>query len=158
MTKLLIKQRVFSWTDAYDIYDENEEPRYFVKADFFTLGHRLHIYDHSTNQEIGMIHEKLLTWLAKAEITVGGRIVGMITRKFTFLRPKYTIDYNGWQVEGNFLEWNYTIVDQNGKQIAAIDKELFHWGYTYALTILNDCDEQDVLIMALTIDMLNCGR
>ena len=22
--KLLIKQRVFSWTDTYDIYDENE--------------------------------------------------------------------------------------------------------------------------------------
>lgn len=158
MTKLLIKQRVFSWTDTYDIYDENEEPKYFVKADFFTLGHRLHIYDYSTNREIGMIHEKLMTWFGKAEITVGDSIVGTITRKWSFLRPKYTIDYNGWQVEGDFLEWNYTIVDASGKQIAAIDKELFHWGDTYALTILNDTDEQDVLIMALTIDMLNCGQ
>lgn len=158
MTKLLIKQRVFSWTDTYDIYDENEEPKYFVKGDFFTLGHRLHICDYSTNREIGMIHEKLMTWFGKAEITVGDSIVGTITRKWSFLRPKYTIDYNGWQVEGDFLEWNYTIVDASGKQIAAIDKELFHWGDTYALTILNDTDEQDVLIMALTIDMLNCGQ
>ena len=23
--KLLVKQRVFSWTDSYDVYDENEE-------------------------------------------------------------------------------------------------------------------------------------
>lgn len=158
MTKLLIKQRVFSWTDTYDIYDENEEPKYFVKGDFFTLGHRLHIYDYSTNREIGMIQERLLTWFGKAEITIGGRIVGTITRKWSFLRPKYTIDYNGWQVEGDFLEWNYTIVDANGRQIAAIDKELFHWGDTYALTICSDADEQDVLIMALTIDMLNCGQ
>lgn len=105
-----------------------------------------------------MIHEKLMTWFGKAEITVGDSIVGTITRKWSFLRPKYTIDYNGWQVEGDFLEWNYTIVDASGKQIAAIDKELFHWGDTYALTILNDTDEQDVLIMALTIDMLNCGQ
>ena len=22
--KLLVKQRVFSWTDSYDVYDENE--------------------------------------------------------------------------------------------------------------------------------------
>ena len=31
--KLLIKQRVFSWTDSYDIYDENGNVKYFVKAD-----------------------------------------------------------------------------------------------------------------------------
>ncbi len=37
--RLLIKQRVFSWTDSYDVYDENENPKYFVKAEFFSLGH-----------------------------------------------------------------------------------------------------------------------
>ena len=56
------------------------------------------------------------------------------------------------------MEWNYTIINSNGEQIAAIDKELFHWGDTYALTIRDDCDVQDVLILALTIDMLNCGQ
>ena len=43
--RLLIKQRVFSWTDSYDVYDENENPKYFVKAEFFSLGHQLHVYD-----------------------------------------------------------------------------------------------------------------
>ena len=32
--RLLIKQRVFSWTDTYDVYDEYEHPKYFVKAEF----------------------------------------------------------------------------------------------------------------------------
>lgn len=36
--RLLIKQRVFSWTDSYDVYDENENPKYFVKAEFFLPG------------------------------------------------------------------------------------------------------------------------
>lgn len=35
--KLLIKQRVFSWTDSYDIYDESGNVRYFVKAEFLSL-------------------------------------------------------------------------------------------------------------------------
>ena len=35
--KLLIKQRVFSWTDTYDVYDEYDEPKYFVKAEMFRL-------------------------------------------------------------------------------------------------------------------------
>ena len=30
--KLLVKQRVFSWTDSYDVYDENENAKYFVRV------------------------------------------------------------------------------------------------------------------------------
>ena len=43
--KLLIKQRVFSWTDSYDVYDEQESPTYYVKAEFFTLGHPIHVIE-----------------------------------------------------------------------------------------------------------------
>ena len=38
--QLLIKQRVFSWTDTYDVYDEHENPKYFVKAEFLRWGIR----------------------------------------------------------------------------------------------------------------------
>ena len=31
--KLLMKQRVFSWTDTYDVYDEAGNKKYFVKAE-----------------------------------------------------------------------------------------------------------------------------
>ena len=58
--RLLIKQRVFSWTDSYDVYDENENPKYFIKAEFFSLGHQLHVYDRN-NHELGVIRQRLLT-------------------------------------------------------------------------------------------------
>ena len=57
--QLLIKQRVFSWTDTYDVYDETGEPRYFVKAEFLTLGHQIHVYDKRSGQELGSIHQRL---------------------------------------------------------------------------------------------------
>ena len=41
--KLLIRQRVFSWSDTYDVYDEAGTPKYYVKAEVFTLGHRIHV-------------------------------------------------------------------------------------------------------------------
>ena len=69
--RLLIKQRVFSWTDSYDVYDEEGKPKYFVKAEFLSLGHQLHVYD-CNRQEIGVIHQKLLTFLPAFEIEVGG--------------------------------------------------------------------------------------
>lgn len=100
--KLLIKQRVFSWTDTYDIYDEDGNVRYFVKGDFFSIGHRLRVFDSSQN-EIGLIQEKLLHLLPTFEVYVGGQFYGKVSRKITFLRPKYIVDYNGWEVEGNMM-------------------------------------------------------
>ena len=35
--KLLIKQRVFSWGDTYDIYDENGNEKYLVKEVFLQI-------------------------------------------------------------------------------------------------------------------------
>ena len=44
--KLLIRQRVFSWTDSYDVYDENGNVKYFVKAEFLSIGHQQEILMH----------------------------------------------------------------------------------------------------------------
>lgn len=100
--KLLIKQRVFSWTDSYDVYDENENKKYFIKAEWLALGHRLHIYDSNQN-EIGVIKERLLTFLPTFDIEINGKVIGSIQKKFSFFKPKYEVDFNGWRVEGDFL-------------------------------------------------------
>lgn len=71
--KLLIKQRVFSWTDTFDVYDQEVTPRYFVKGEFFSLGHKLHVY-HQNGQEIGVIREKLMSFMPVFEIESQGLI------------------------------------------------------------------------------------
>ena len=96
--KLLIKQRVFSWGDAYDIYDENGNVKYVVKAEIFALGHQLHVYD-ANGFEIGQIKQKLLTFLPRFEIEISGRTVGTISKQFTLFCPKYEIDFNNPQDE-----------------------------------------------------------
>ena len=108
--KLLIKQRVFSWTDSYDIYDENGNAKYCVKAEFLSIGHRLHVYD-VTGQEIGLIKEKVFTLLPVFEIYISGEYCGLVQKKFTLFCPKYEIDFNGWRVEGDFLGWEYDVYD-----------------------------------------------
>ena len=49
--KLLFKQRLFSWFDSYDIYDEDGNSVYTVKGQL-SWGHRLKIYDADDNEEI----------------------------------------------------------------------------------------------------------
>lgn len=152
--RLLIKQRVFSWSDTYDIYDEAGDVRYYVKAEFFSLGHRLHVYD-ADGREIGLIKEKLLTFLPTFEIEINGTVYGQIQKKFSFFRPKYEIDFNGWRVEGDFLGWDYDVYS-GCSSIVHITKELLHWGDTYVIDIARPEDELMGMMLVIAIDAANC--
>lgn len=59
--KLLFKQRLFSWFDSYDIYDEAGNTAFVVKGEL-AWGHLLRIYN-SCGKEVGYIKEKVFTWL-----------------------------------------------------------------------------------------------
>lgn len=154
--KLLIKQRVFSWSDTYDIYDEQGNVKYFVKAEIFALGHQIHVYDANRN-ELAVIHQRLLTFLPAFEIEIDGRIVGTIQKKFTLFRPQYEIDYNDWRVEGDFLGWDYDVYS-GCSSVIHISKELLHWGDTYTIEFANPEDELQGILLVIAIDAANCDN
>lgn len=153
---LLIKQRVFSWTDTYDVYDEFQNAKYYVKSEFFSIGHQIHVYECSTNREIGVIHQRLISLLPKFDIELNGRLIGTVKKKFTLFRPAYEVDYNGWFIEGNFWGWNYSVMD-GANQIIAINKEPLHWGDTYVLDFANPDHEIMGLLLVIAIDAANCS-
>ena len=68
--QLLFKQRLFSWFDSYDIYDETGNAVYTVKGQL-AWGHCLKIFDVYGN-ELGMVQQKLFTLLPKFEIYMNG--------------------------------------------------------------------------------------
>lgn len=152
--KLLMKQRVFSWGDTYDIYDEEGNVKYIVKAEIFAFGHQLHVYDTYDN-EIGQIRQKLLTLLPQFEIVIDGEVCGTISKQFTFFKPKYEIDFNGWRAEGDFLGWEYDVYE-GCSSIIHISKELFHWGDTYSIQFSNPKDELMGMMLVVAIDAANC--
>ncbi len=155
--QLLIKQRVFSWTDSYDVYDETGDARYEVSAEFFSFGHQIHVYDKRTGMEVGSIHEKLFTFLPRFEIVVGGRVMGTITKEFSLFTPRYNVDYRGWDVEGDFMGWDYQVM-QGSVPVMTISKELFRWSDTYVLRYNNPANELPGLLLVLAIDAANCSN
>ena len=104
--KLLFKQRMFSWFDSYDIYDENENTVYVVKGQL-SWGHCLKIFDTEEN-ELGTVKQEVLTWLPKFELYEGENYIGCLEKELGWFKPKYNIDFNGWHVEGDFPGWDYT--------------------------------------------------
>lgn len=154
--KLLFKQRLFSWLDSYDIYNEFGETVYTVKGQL-SWGHCLKIFDVS-GREVGTVKERVLTLLPKFEIYLGSQYFGCIKKEFTFFKPKFNIDFNGWDIDGDFFEWDYTITGPGGEHIAAVSKELFHLTDTYVMDITDPRDSLCVLMLVLAIDAEKCSR
>ena len=154
--KLLFKQRFFSWFDSYDIYDESGNTLYTVKGEL-SWGHLLRIYD-ASGKEVGCVKERVLTWFPTFEMYLGASYVGCISKEFSFFSPRFNIEYNGWQVEGDWLEWDYTIVDGKGQRVAEISKELLNWTDTYVIEVYAPSDAIYALMLVLAIDAEKCSR
>ena len=154
--KLLFRQRVFSWFDSYDIYGEQGETLFSVKGQL-SWGHCLRISDAAGNP-IGMVKEVVLSFLPRFEIYAGDRLLGSIRKEFTFFKPKFTLDMNGWTIDGDWFEWDYSIRDASGRTVATISKQLLNWSDTYLIDVANPADAIPALMVVLAIDAEKCSR
>ena len=66
--KMLFKQRLFSWFDSYDIYDEKGNVIYIVEGKI-SWGHKLHILD-KNGIHIATVKQPAFTFLTKFQMTV----------------------------------------------------------------------------------------
>lgn len=148
--KLLFKQRVFSWFDSYDIYDEAGNTVYTVKGQL-AWGHKLVIYDAQGN-ELGMVVQKMMTILPKFELYKGGQLLGCMTKELSFFVPHYSLDYNGWKITGNVMAWDYQVLDANETLIATAQKQVPKLIDTYVIDVADEKNALDVLMFVLAID------
>ncbi len=154
--KLLFKQKAFSWFDSYDVFNEYDEAVYKVKGQL-SWGHCLKIFDAQGN-EIGTVKERIISFLPKFEMYLGENYLGCIKKEFSFFTPKFTIECNNWQVEGDFFEWDYNITDTNGQTVATVSKEVFRWTDTYVIDVENPQNVLEVLMLVIAIDAEKCSR
>jgi uncharacterized protein YxjI len=148
--QLLFKQRLFSWFDSYDIYDEQGRTVFSVEGKL-SWGHRLHILN-ANGEHIATVKQRVMSFLPRFELYEGERYVGCITKEFSFFRPRFSVDCNGWTVEGEFWEWDYQIMDAAGGTVATVSKELFHMTDTYVIDVSDSADALHALMVVLAID------
>lgn len=154
--KLLFKQRMFSWFDSYDIFDEAGNTVYTVKGEL-SWGHLLRVYDANKN-DVGTVKQKVFSWLPKFEIYLDGEYKGSINKEFSFFKPRFNIDFNGWHIEGDWLEWDYTILNGTCQRIASVAKQPWNWTDTYVIDVDDPSDALCALMLVLAIDAEKCSR
>jgi len=154
--KLLFKQRFFSWLDSYDIYDEVGDVIYTVQGKL-SWGHRLHVLN-ASGRHIATLQERVLTLLPKFELYIGDQYVGCIRKEFSLFRPRFTVECNGWDIQGDFFQWDYEIISQAGYVVATVSKQLLRLTDTYVIDVANPQNALLALLVVLAIDAEKCSN
>ena len=148
--KLLFKQKVFSWFDSYNVFDEDGNTVFTVKG-AVSLGHLLNVFDGMGNK-IGYVKQKIFSTLPRFDIFIGDSRIGSISKKFSLFKPKFSIDFNGWQVSGNMLGRDYGVVDSEGKAVASVSKQIWNVGDTYVIDVCDPADAVYAMLLVIAID------
>jgi len=147
---LCIRERIFSWSEKYDVYDENQNVLYSVEGEVFSLGHRIHIYN-AKGEEVAFVREKIWSFFKKFEIYIGGELKGMLKEKFSWFHARYDVDFMDCQVSGDIFDWNYEMM-RGDQSIAQIQRKIFSWANVFYLSYPDPKDEVAVLALAIAID------
>ncbi|MDE5991039.1 MAG: LURP-one-related family protein [Clostridia bacterium] len=148
---LKIKQKIMSLRGRYEILDENDQPAYRIRGKY-TIPKSFEVSD-AQDKIVAVMKSKVFDLLPTYILYIDGKEIGRVKKKFSFFKPKFALDCNGWQIEGNFLAWDYKIVDASGKLIATLSKEVFNIRDVYCMDIVNPDDALMVILIALSIDL-----
>ena len=147
---LYMKQKVFSWKDRFSIQDESGHDKYYVEGKVFSIGKKLHIYDMESN-ELEFVNQKVVSFMPKFSVEINGEEVAVIKKKFTFLKPSYSIEGPGWDVQGDFMCHDY-IITEGDNTIVSIHKKWMAWGDTFELDVADESREVLAVAVVLAID------
>ena len=147
--KYYIKEKFFSFKDKFYIYDESGNEKYYVEGEFFSIGKKLHLYS-KDGEELLLIKQKIWSFLPKFSIEINGKEAERVVRHFS-LKPSYSMVERNWEIYGNFVAHDYSIMD-NGLPVATIKKEWLTWADTYSIDIAPYADELMAIAAVLVID------
>ncbi|MCR8969565.1 LURP-one-related/scramblase family protein [Facklamia sp. 7083-14-GEN3] len=152
--KFYMKQKVFSLKQDFDIYNDKQEPVYRVDSKLISFGRKAKILDLQSGEALCEVNQKVFSLFPTVDVTQNGKFVSRIRKKFSFFKPKYVIEGMNWVVDGSILQHDYTIFDNQGKEIASIKKKFLSWSDTFEFEIINETvDEVLILATILAIDL-----
>ncbi len=156
MKELYIKQKVFSLSGKFTVIDQLENDVYYVEGSFMQFPKTFSILN-TTRDEVALITKKMLSFLPKFFVEVNGQEVLTIKKEFSFLKARYTIDAAGIEVQGNWWDMNFQILQQ-GEVIGQVNKEWFTWGDSYKVQILNEEMETIIIALVIAIDCVKADQ
>jgi uncharacterized protein YxjI len=151
----VIRERFFSFGDDFDVLDEHGTKVLHVDGKVFTVRDKVVIED-LNGAEVASIHRRLIALRQTYEIRIGGETAAEVRKKlFTPFRDKFTIDVPGpddLEMKGDLLDHEY-VIEQNGREVAAVSKRWLTIRDTYAVQVTADVDPLLIIASVLAMDL-----
>lgn len=157
MSQFLIRERILTLTEAYDIYDADSNPVYTVRHELFSLPRKTRLFEKSSGLEVGHITANLFSLFIEFTIDVRGRTLGSIRKKISFLTPSLEADFNNLKIEGNL--WNRDFVCYSGgTPVFMVSKQYLSFADTYVVDVMDDSYDETALLITVALDEIYNGK
>lgn len=156
MKQLYIKQKVFSLGGKFTVKYQQENDVYYVEGSFMRIPKTFSIMN-TARDEVALITKKVFSFLPKFFVKVNGQEVLTIKKEFSFFKARYTIDKAGIEVQGNWWDMDFQVLQQ-GDVIGKVSKEWFTWGDSYKVQILNEEMEAIMIALVVAIDCVKADQ
>lgn len=156
MKQLYIKQKVFSLSGKFTVKDQQENDIYYVEGSFLQIPKTFTILN-TTRDEVAVITKKVFSFLPVFFVEINGKETIKIKKEFSFFKPRYTIDAEGIEVQGNWWDMDFQLM-QHGEIIGNVSKKWFTWGDSYEVQILNEAMEAVIIALVVAIDCVKADQ
>lgn len=153
MYRLYAKQKVLKLEDHYAVTDESEAPVYYIDQNLKLIGFDVRVSD-SEKKPLFSVEQELMHLMPTYHVYFENGDVMDIKARFALFRKKIDITYKGSELrlEGDIFSWDFRILDDADREVAAIEKKVFAWGDTFVIDV-NDDDYADVAVaMMIVVD------
>jgi uncharacterized protein YxjI len=147
MPKLIANSKIFSLGGEMWITDENEKPRYTIKASFMKFPKHFTILDNAGSARSVVTH-KSMSMMPKFFLEVDGQEVATISQKATLMKKKFEVDAGNIQLLGNVWDMSFEVV-RDGQLIGKIDKSWTSGRDKYMIEV--ESAEDEVLVLGLVL-------
>ena len=152
MSKLYIKQKVFSLGEKFTVKDRFQQDKYFIEGSFMSIPKVFTIKD-VKGKPIGKITKKIFSFLPKFFVEVDGKEVLTISKSLTLFKTHYQIDMAGLEVHGDWWDKIFKVTKES-KVVAEVDKKWFTWGDTFEVAIHEAELEHIIIALVIAIDFV----
>ncbi|MGM9878487.1 MAG: LURP-one-related/scramblase family protein [Bacilli bacterium] len=149
--KLYVNEKLFSIHRKFYVKDINDEDVFEISSKIVSIGAKTTINDISGNK-LAYIEQDIFHIMPSYDIYINDELVCEISKKIKLFRNNYVLN-NGYTVDGNFLMLDFSIFDDNDKQIGSVKRKLLSIGDKYEIDIPNK--KNTLIVLAIVVAIAN---
>lgn len=156
--EFFMKEQAVSVHDLYHIYDAQGVERYQIKGKLLSLHDSTSLLD-MEGTELARIHKKIVSLHETHFIEVKGETLTEIRSEwFHPIHPKIDAPGLGWQIQGNLLEHDFTVVDGEGYVHITVHRQWVSLGDGYQVVVENDQEVVPALALMVALERILTDR